>query len=258
MILVTLATVRLRRGDPGAEAALDDALDLALPTSELNRIGRVAAARAEHAWLRGDMDRVAREALLGLDSLRGHTAPWIKGELTFWLSRVQIIDSIPVDIAEPYRLLLAAKWREAAAIWADIGMPYEQALALAEGSEEELREALVILERLGATPLAALVRRRLRDMGARGIPRGRQETTRANPAGLTTKEIEVLVLLAEGGSNSELARRLHRSTKTVDHHVSAILGKLGARSRTEAVATAFALGVIRAPDESAAAQGRSR
>ena len=193
------------------------------------------------------MDRVAREALLGLDSVRGHTTPWIKGELMFWLSRTQALDSIPVDIAEPYRLLLAGKWRETAAIWGNIGMPYEQALALAEGPEEALREALTILEGLGATPLAALVRRRLRDAGARGIPRGPQETTRSNPAGLTAKEIEVLVLLAEGGSNSELARRLHRSTKTVDHHVSAILGKLGARSRTEAVATAFSLGVIRAP-----------
>lgn len=170
----------------------------------------------------------------------------------FWLSRVQGIAAIPVDIAEPYRLLLASKWREAAATWADIGMPYEQALALAEGPEEALRDALAILERLGANPLAMFVRRRLRNMGARGIPRGRQEATRANPAGLTTKEIEVLILLAKGGSNSELARQLHRSTKTVDHHVSAILGKLGARSRTEAVAAAFALGVIRAPDDPAA------
>jgi ATP/maltotriose-dependent transcriptional regulator MalT len=251
MILVTLATVRLRRGDPGADAPLDEALDLALPTSELNRIGRVAAARAEHAWLCGDMDRVARESLLGLDYVRGHAAPWIKGELMFWLSRAQAIESIPVDIAEPYRLLLAAKWREAAAIWADIGMPYEHALALAEGPEEALRDALAILERLGANPLAAVVRRRLRDVGARRIPRGRQESTRGNPAGLTTKEIEVLVLLAEGGSNAQLARQLHRSTKTVDHHVSAILGKLGARSRTEAVARAFALGVILAPDDAA-------
>jgi tetratricopeptide (TPR) repeat protein len=92
-ILVTLAMVRLRRGDPGADPPLDEALELALPTSELNRIGRVAAARAEQAWLSGDIDRVAREALLGLDYVSGHTAPWIKGELMFWLSRAQAIGS---------------------------------------------------------------------------------------------------------------------------------------------------------------------
>ncbi len=242
--LVTLAIVRLRRGDPGADAPLEEALKLALPTSELNRIGRVTVARAEQAWLCGDMPRVAREALLGLEYVRGHSAPWIKGELMFWLSRAQPVAPIPVDIAEPYRLLLLGKSREAAAIWADMGMPYEQALALAEGPEEALRDALTLLDRLGASPLAALVRRRLRDCGARSIPRGPNETTRANPAGLTAKEIEVLGLLAQGSSNSQLARRLHRSTKTVDHHVSAILGKLGVRSRTEAVAAAFALGVI--------------
>jgi DNA-binding CsgD family transcriptional regulator len=251
-ILITLAIVRLRRGDPGADAPLEEALALALPTSELNRIGRVTAARAERAWLCGDLDRVAREALLGLDYVRGHNAPWIKGELMFWLSRTQAIGSIPFDVAEPYRLMLTAKWREAAAIWEVIGMPYEQALALAEGPEEALREALAILDRLGASPLAAVVRRRLRDLGARGIPRGPNETTRANPAGLTAKEIEVLALLAEGSSNAQLARRLHRSTKTVDHHVSAILGKLGVRSRTEAVAAALALGVIPVRSDAAA------
>ena len=251
-ILVTLAVVRLRRGDPGADAPLEEALKLALPTGEINRIGRVTAARAEQAWLRGDMDRVSREALVGLECVRGHTAPWVKGELMFWLSRAQVIDCIPVDVAEPYRLLLADKWREAAAVWADLGMPYEQALALAQGSEEELRDALTVLDRLGATPLAALVRRRLREWGATGIPRGPNETTRANPAGLTAKEIEVLALLALGRSNAQLARRLHRSTKTVDHHVSAILGKLGVRSRTEAVAAAFALGVIPARNDAAA------
>jgi DNA-binding NarL/FixJ family response regulator len=110
---------------------------------------------------------------------------------------------------------------------------------------------LTILDRLGASPLAAVVRRRLRELGARGIPRGPNEATRANPAGLTAKEIEVLTLLAKGSSNAQLARRLHRSTKTVDHHVSAILGKLGVRSRTEAVAAAFALGVIPVQNDAA-------
>jgi DNA-binding NarL/FixJ family response regulator len=140
--------------------------------------------------------------------------------------------------------MLAGHCRAAAAAWEDIGMPYEQALALAEGPEAALRESLAILDKLGAAPLAVVVRRRLRERGVRGIPRGPNETTRANPAGLTTKEWEILALLAHGSSNAQLARRLHRSTKTIDHHVSAILEKLGVRSRTEAVAAAFALGVI--------------
>jgi DNA-binding NarL/FixJ family response regulator len=145
-----------------------------------------------------------------------------------------------------------SEWLEAAAIWENMGMPYEQALALAEGPEYAQHNALAILDKLGASPLAAIVRRRLRERGARGISCGPNETTRANPAGLTAKEIEVLALLAQGISNAQLARKLHRSTKTIDHHVSAILENLGARSRTEAVATALAQGFIVPRSESAA------
>ena len=133
-----------------------------------------------------------------------------------------------------------------------MGTPYAQALALADGSEAAQRDALVILDRLGAGPLAAIVRRRLRERGVRGVPRGPNETTRANPAGLTARETEVLSLLALGCSNSQLARRLHRSTKTIDHHVSAILEKLGVHSRAEAVAAAYSLGIVSARSDNAA------
>ena len=241
--LTTLAFVRLRRGDCGADELLDEAFALALPTGEINRIGRIAAARAEQAWYQGDIDRTSREAMAGLDHVRGHTAPWIKGELLWWQSRSQPVDLIPHDIAEPYRLMIAGKWRAAANSWERIGMRYEQALALTDGPEDALREALVIAEGLGAQPLAEICRRRLRELGARGVPRGPLETTRSNPAGLTAKEIEVLKLLTQGRTNAQLARQLHRSTKTVDHHVSAVLQKLGVRSRSQAVAAAFALGI---------------
>ena len=251
-ILATLALVRMRRGDPGVEELLDEAFRLALPTCELNRIGRVTAARAEYEWYRGDLERVARETAIGLEHVGRHTAPWIKGELVWWRSRAEPIDTIPDDIAEPYQLMLAARWRDAATAWERIGMPYEQALALAEGDEESLRESLAILDRLGADPLAALVRKRLRDRGARHVPRGPSETTRANPAGLTGKEIQVLQLLTQGYTNAQVARRLHRSTKTVDHHVSAVLDKLGVRSRAQAVAAAFALGIVHASKEDGA------
>ena len=245
-LMVTLALVRIRRDDPGSEQLLDQAFGLALPTCELNRVGRVAAARAEHAWYRGDLDRVAREAAVGLSHVNGHTAPWIKGELLWWQSRTQPLASIPTDVAPPFQCMLAGEWRAAATAWESIGMPYERALALAEGPEEALREALGILDDLGAGSLAAIVRRRLRERGAKGVPRGPRDTTRANPQGLTSKEVEVLSLLALGDSNAQLGRRLHRSTKTIDHHVSAILEKLGVRTRAEAVASAYALGIVSA------------
>jgi DNA-binding NarL/FixJ family response regulator len=74
--------------------------------------------------------------------------------------------------------------------------------------------------------------------------RGARATTRANPAGLTQRELEVLGLVAAGLRNREIADRLSLSTRTVDHHVSAVLGKLGVRSRVEATSEAARLGLV--------------
>jgi DNA-binding NarL/FixJ family response regulator len=75
------------------------------------------------------------------------------------------------------------------------------------------------------------------------VPRGPRPRTRENPAGLTARELEVLGLLTEGLRNTEIAKRLVVSQKTVDHHVSAILRKLDARTRGEAAAQAARLGL---------------
>jgi DNA-binding CsgD family transcriptional regulator len=252
----TLALVRIRRGDPGAESLIDEVYDSALAMDEPERIGRLTAARAEQAWYRGDLETVAREAETGLRHLADRRIPWVKGELLFWKSKAQALDAAinavanssasadSNDIPEPYRLMLRGEWAAAAAAWEKIGMPYEQALCLAEDSDEALLRSLGILGRLGAGPLEVMVRKRLRERGVRGVPRGPRETTRSNPAGLSEKEFAVLALLVEGCSNSQIARRLHRSTKTIDHHVSAVLAKLEVHSRAEAIAAAFGLGIV--------------
>jgi DNA-binding CsgD family transcriptional regulator len=242
--MVVLGLVRARRGDPGVERLLNEAMGLAQPTGELQRIGRIAAASAEVAWYRGDTPRVAEQAQLGLQTAVGKHDAWLIGQLAFWGRRADPTLQVPSDIAEPYALMIAGKWEAAAAAWQALEMPYERALALAEGTEDSLRESLAILEQLGAGPLGAIVRQRLRERGVRGIPRGPRSSTRENPAGLTSREIQVLSLLVRGHTNTELANRLHVSIRTVDHHVSSILEKLDVRSRTEAVAAAFGLGIV--------------
>jgi DNA-binding CsgD family transcriptional regulator len=242
--LVVLGWVRVRRGDPGSAALLDEARTLALATGELQRILPVAAARAEAAWLRGNQEQCLAEARVGYDLALTHTYLWKLGELSLWMWRAGDLTSTPGPIAEPFARQIAGDWRGAAALWAQIGCPYEQALALADGDAEAMRNALALLERLGAQPAMDLVRRRLRQQGIGGIPRGPRPSTRTNKAGLTTRQLEVLALLAEGLSNAEIADRLFTSPKTVEHHVSAVLAKLGTHSRAQAIGAAHRLELI--------------
>ena len=242
--LIALGRVRARRGDPGSMEALDEALALAEFGGHLQRLGHVRGARAEAAWLAGDAERSACEAraAYGLAVEKRHL--WFAGELAYWQHRAGALEDWPEWIAEPYRLQLAGLLDAAADAWNERGCPYEAARALAESHEEEaLRAALSTFEELGAGPAARDVRSRLRALGL-PVPRGPRPATRANPADLTARELDVLRLVSAGRRNAEIAEELVLSRRTVDHHVSAILRKLGVRSRGEATRAARERGVL--------------
>ncbi len=242
--LTVLGLVRARRGDPGVWSPLDEALSVAAPSGELQRIAPVAAARAEARWLEGALDAVAGETETALALAMSHRAPWMTGELASWRRRAGIEEAIPPGAAEPYALQVKGAWDRAAERWTQLGCPYEAALARADAEDEPtLRQALKELHELGARPAAAIVMRRLRERGARHLPRGPRPPTRENPAGLTPRELEVLGLVAQGLHNAQIAERLFLAEKTVDHHVSAILRKLGVATRAQASAEAVRLGI---------------
>jgi DNA-binding CsgD family transcriptional regulator/tetratricopeptide (TPR) repeat protein len=237
--LRTLGHLRIRRGDPDANSPLEEARVLAGPEPELQRFGTLAAVVAEAAWLAGDWAGVLREVRPAYEMVLHRRDPRMKGELAVWLWRVDGLEQLPTDIPEPYALEISGDWRGAARAWEELGCPYEQAIVLGwYGTEPEQREALAILDRMGAAPAAQALRRQMRERGVRSVPRGSRTSTRCNPLGLTRREAEILALLSEGLRNAAIARRLFVSTKTVDHHVSAILAKLGVPSRAEAVAMA--------------------
>lgn len=243
--LAVLGLVRARRGDPDVWPPLDEAWRLAQGTDELQRLEPPAAARAEAAWLEGRTELIAEATESALDLAMRRRAWWIVGELAYWRRRAGIAEQEAAPAAaEPWAAQGAGDWSRAAELWIDLDSPYEAALALAASEDEEtVRHALDELHRLGARVTAAVVARRLRERGARGLPRGPRPTTRKNPANLTARELEVLGLVAQGLRNAQIAERLVLSKRTVDHHVSAILRKLGVQTRGEASAEAAKLGL---------------
>jgi DNA-binding CsgD family transcriptional regulator/tetratricopeptide (TPR) repeat protein len=244
LLLAWRGRIAARRGDPHAGELLDAAWTVAAPTGELQWIGPVAAARVEAAWLAGDAETARRAAAPALDDAERLHHPWLHGELRRYLARAGDVVETVDGCAEAWRLGLARDWTAAADAWLALGNPYERALELAEiPAEPALLEAIEILDGLGAVPAARIARQRLRALGVTRIPRGPQAQTRENPAGLTARQVDVLALVAEGLTNAQIADRLVVSVRTVDHHVAAVLDKLGVTSRRDAARLATGLGI---------------
>ena len=245
---IALARARIRTGLPE-----DDVLNelRSMPTSQrdLMRRAPLAVVDAEALWLGlprpGALERL--RAVFGA-ALSAPGEHWTLADTATWLAILGEPITIPDEMLSRLRFapraLIAGDWRGAALAWAQTGCPYEQAIALSLGDDAAQRESLALFEQLGAAPAAGRLRRQMRARGARAIPRGPIAHTRANPVGLTRRQVQVLALLGEGLSNERIAECLYISPKTTQHHVSAILAQLGASSRHEAAATARQRGLL--------------
>jgi DNA-binding CsgD family transcriptional regulator/tetratricopeptide (TPR) repeat protein len=241
-----LGTIRSRQGDPRAWESLDEATQTAVGADEPQTLVPVRLARAEASWLEGDEAAALREAELA-DDFAANADQWERGAVAVWLVRTGSARGPRGTIAPYYQRQLDGDWAGAARMWEDLGCPYEAGLALLGSTEEDaLRDALRIFTDLGATATVRLARKKMRTLGIRSIPAGPRTATRAHPLGLTRREHEVLDLIVDGHTNAEIAGQLFISAKTVDHHVSAVLAKLGAPSRNVAASEAVRLGLARA------------
>ena len=238
-----LAELAVRRGDPDAADRLADIAAQAGRADELQRIAPVVELEAERALLAGRPVPTERfEELSG----RMHQG-WGATHMVAWAAVAGVemapLPDLPAARSPAHAAMARRDWRGAADAFGEVGWDYDRALMLSLLDDEaSLAEALATARRLGAEPLAGRVVRRMRRLGLR-VPQGPREATRANPAGLTPRQLEVLRLLVEGLANAEIAKRLVVSQRTVEHHVAAVLAKLGAASRLEAARRAAEMGL---------------
>jgi DNA-binding CsgD family transcriptional regulator len=242
--LCSLGMVRARQGAAGRWECLDEAMAHAAGSGDPQFLVSARLARAEAYWLEGQPDSARREAELA-DDVCALCDSWDRGAVAAWLRRTGSSRPPRSDLAEPGRLQAAGDWEQAARRWTGLGCPYEAGLVLYDAPDEApLREALKIFTELGASAAVQVTRQKMRLLGIRSIPAGPRAATRAHPLGLTRRECEVLELICAGHTNAEIAAKLFISTKTVDHHVSAVLAKLDAPTRDIAAAHAARLGLV--------------
>jgi DNA-binding CsgD family transcriptional regulator len=243
--LVVRGRIEAARGDEHTWQTLDEAARYADGVEDVVMVAPVADARSELYLWTGDAERaqaVARETLARITP--AGINEFLIGRLAYRLWRAGGDDPVPELAAEPFRLMISGDWAAAADAWGRRGATYLRAEALAAGDDAAAGEALRILDDLGATRAADFHRAELRRRGVVRVPRGPRRATAEHKAGLTPRQVDVLALLVGGLSNREIADRLTLSPKTVDHHVHALLRKLGVSSRGHAAAEARRLDLV--------------
>ena len=243
--LAVLATIKLRKGAEDTLVYLNEAKRLAMKTKEHHRIIPVMIAELEYEWLTGKTRITEEELNLSIELIQKVHNKILNSEFAFWLEKARKKELGLSELYEPYQLLKEGKIKLAAEFWEMKGCPFEKAFALFAGNEDDMKNALLTFQQMGAASVYEKIKMEMRAGGIKKIPRGLRGSTKSNPAQLTNRELDVLHLLHKGIQNKEIAGALFISPKTADHHISNILFKLDVKSRSKAVTEAVRLGILK-------------
>jgi DNA-binding CsgD family transcriptional regulator/tetratricopeptide (TPR) repeat protein len=239
-----LAELAVRRGDADADERLAEVSAQADRAGDLQRLTPVLELSIERALTDGTampVDRIAQ--LVETYRARGGLGGWGSSRVAAWSAVAGVDIAAEAPTPGPFGPMVGRDWRGAAAAFREIGWAHDAALMQSLlDDEESLVDALQTARTLGAEPLARRVATRMRNLGL-AVPRGPRRSTRDNPAGLTPRQLQVLALVVDGLTNAEIADRLVVSTRTAEHHVAAVLTKIGAATRRDAARRAAELGL---------------
>jgi DNA-binding CsgD family transcriptional regulator len=240
-----MASIMMLRGNEDPLPLLNEGRKLALDTMEAQRMLPMLTACLEYEWLTGTrlIDREELDAMTELLKTADNNTD--NSSFIFWLHKARGEKIAGHSLFEGYRNDSRAAQKKAVTFWKQCGCPYEEAILLFDGDEDEKRTALNKMQQLGATAVHEKLKQLMRGSGIKSIPRGIRRSTQANAAHLTLREIDIVGLLKQGLQNKEIADKLFISPKTVDHHISSILFKLDVNSRTKAAQEALRLGIIK-------------
>jgi DNA-binding CsgD family transcriptional regulator/tetratricopeptide (TPR) repeat protein len=197
-------------------------------------VGRAADDEATEAFFAALTDALSSR------HVTGRLAAACRSEIDAHVGRTSDADTAP-------------RWAHAASLWTELGRAYDAAwcrvfeaeCAARDGERaratKALEQARAVADRLGAVPLGERIRTAARRWRIDGVARAKRA------AGLTSRELEVVGLLAEGLTNAQIAERLYMSPKTASVHVSHVIAKLGVANRTQAAAVAHRKGLLGMP-----------
>lgn len=236
--LCLTATLKLRRAEQGALPLLLQAKSMAFDTLMHPGLLFVSVGLLEYEWLTGENLLHQKDIASLLDTITQREKLNGINRLHYWLKKTQkdyLLSGETTDrpFSSPADRTFGAP----------VGGSFEHAIDLFEGGESDKRKAMVLVQKLGAVAVCEKLRREMRKAGIKNIPQGQRKVTLANPAWLTERELDVLQLLKKGLLNKEIAESLFIASKTVGHHISAILTKLDVNSRGKAVQKALSLNI---------------